>query len=92
MQFLPEFVLIASALVFFLLSLGKLPVNTLRRLALSAAFLSALAALASMGQSGVYFFDAYSIEPFSRPSRSSSVRDCSWSLPWRRGFWGSKSG
>lgn len=66
MHFLPEFVLIASALVFFLLSLGKLPVRTLRQVALSAAVLSAAAAMAAWGQTGAYFFDAYSIEPFSQ--------------------------
>ncbi len=66
MQFLPEFVLIAVALVFFLLSLGRLSANTLRRTALIAAFLGAAAAVASLGQSGVFFFNAYSIDPFSQ--------------------------
>jgi len=66
MHFLPEFVLIAMALLFFFLSLGQYPSNTLRRIALAGAFLATAAALAAFDETGVYFFNAYSIEPFSQ--------------------------
>ncbi|MFH2092550.1 MAG: NADH-quinone oxidoreductase subunit N [Pseudomonadota bacterium] len=66
MHFLPEFILITMALVFFFLSLGKLPTKTLRRLALSGAYLATAATIVSFNETGVYFFNAYSIEPFSQ--------------------------
>ncbi len=66
MHFLPEFVLIFMALLFFFLSLGKLPSNTLRRIALAGAIIATAATMAAFNETGVYFFNAYSIEPFSQ--------------------------
>lgn len=66
MHFLPEFVLVAMTLLFFFLSLGKLSSNTLRRIALFGVFFATAAALAALDITGVYFFNAYSVDPFSQ--------------------------
>lgn len=66
MHFLPESVLIVMALAFFFLSLGKISTTTLRAMALSGAAMAAAASAAALGESGVFFFNAYSIEPFSQ--------------------------
>lgn len=66
MHFLPEFVLISTTLLFFFLSLKQVSPDMLRRLALGGAFAAVAACLLSFNQTGVYFFNAYSIETFSQ--------------------------
>ncbi|MEH0020408.1 MAG: NADH-quinone oxidoreductase subunit N [Desulfobacter sp.] len=66
LSLLPEFVLIAAVLTFFALSLGKVSTAILYRLALGAAVLVTLAAIAACNQTGVFFFNAYSVDPFSQ--------------------------
>ncbi len=66
MHFLPEIVLLVMAVLFFFLSLGKLPSSRLRYIALTGVFLATAATVASVNETGVYFFNAYSIDSFSQ--------------------------
>ncbi len=65
-HFLPEFVLIATTLLFFFLALGRFPSNTLRKVALAGGVLATTATLVAFNETGVYFFNAYSVDPFSQ--------------------------
>ena len=70
MHFLPEFVLAAMTLIFFFLSLGTRSVDTLRGIALTGALLAVIASVLAFDASGVFFFNAYSVEPFSQTAKT----------------------
>ena len=66
MLFAPELVLLAAALVLFLLSLGKPGGGKAHATALSFALLNVVVGLFSLNQEGMLFYEAYQIDFFSQ--------------------------
>ncbi len=67
MALLPELVLLAGALAFFLLSLKKAPDTTLtKNIAVGLGLAALVASLVSSGQQGMLFFDSYQVDLFSQ--------------------------
>ncbi len=64
--FLPELFLLLSALVLFVLSLGKTAPRTARSITTSLAVINALLCFLSLGNQGELFFAAYRIDQFSQ--------------------------
>ncbi len=65
-SFIPELVLLAGALVIFIISLGERQGRAARRAALATAFTLIAACAASLGQTGILFDGAYRVDLFSQ--------------------------
>ena len=66
MLFFPELIVLLSALVMFLVSLGSPGAAAVHRLAVSLGSAIVLATVFCLGQEGMLFFDAYRIDRFSQ--------------------------
>ncbi|MFH0907280.1 MAG: NADH-quinone oxidoreductase subunit N [bacterium] len=66
MSFLPELVLLAGALVLFVISLGELRGELARKAALATAVVFIAACIASLGQDMLLFSGAYRVDAFSQ--------------------------
>jgi len=64
--FLPELILLLTALVFFFASLGNLKGSRLRSLGLLLSAVAVTASVYSYGLKGSLFFDAYRVDAFSQ--------------------------
>ncbi|MBE0584601.1 MAG: NADH-quinone oxidoreductase subunit N [Desulfofustis sp.] len=66
MLFLPELIVLLSALVMFLVSLGKPAASTVHRLAVVIGAAVLLATIACLGQDGSLFYESYRVDRFSQ--------------------------
>lgn len=66
MLFLPELMLLGAGLIFFCLSLGSYPAETIRNTAIGCFTVALAATLATINNSGELFFGAYKVDFFSQ--------------------------
>ncbi|WP_163339139.1 NADH-quinone oxidoreductase subunit N [Desulfopila sp. IMCC35008] len=66
MLFLPELMLLGAGLIFFGLSLGSYPAETIRNTAIVCFTVALAATLATLNNSGELFFSAYNVDLFSQ--------------------------
>jgi NADH-quinone oxidoreductase subunit N len=66
MLFLPELIVLLSALVMFLVSLGKPAASTVHRLTVVIGAAVLLATIACLGQDGSLFYESYRVDRFSQ--------------------------
>ena len=66
MLFLPELTLLGAGLVFFALSLGNHPCDTIRNVAITLFAIVLATTLATVNMTGELFYDAFRVDLFSQ--------------------------